>query len=62
MSIIKRGSTLYLRKRVPRRYMTIEAREFVLISLHTDSMEVAKLKEGRMGRPDRGMGGPVRRS
>lgn len=48
MSIIKRGNTLYLRKRVPRRYMPVEPREFALISLHTDSMEVAKQKEARV--------------
>ena len=44
MSIVKRGTTHYLRKRVPRRYQPVEAREFILLSLHTDSETVAKAK------------------
>ncbi len=44
MTIIKRGSALHLKKRVPRRYGSVEAREFVYISLHTDSETVAATK------------------
>lgn len=44
MSIVRRGTTFHLRKRVPRRYMPVETREFVLLSLHTDSESAAKLK------------------
>lgn len=44
MSIVKRGTTYHLRKRVPRRYQPVEGREFILLSLHTDSESAAKLK------------------
>lgn len=44
MSILRRGTSLYLRKRVPRRYRQVEGREIVWISLHTDSEAVAKVK------------------
>ena len=37
--------TLYLYKRVPKRYASVEPRTFVWISLHTDSLSVAKTKE-----------------
>ena len=37
--------TLYLYKRVPKRYASVEPRKFVWISLHTDSLSVAKTKE-----------------
>lgn len=37
--------TLYLYKRVPKRYASVEPRTFVWISLHTDSPSVAKAKE-----------------
>ena len=37
LNLIRRGTILYIRKRVPRRYQPVEPREFVLISLHTDS-------------------------
>ncbi|SEN52516.1 Site-specific recombinase XerD [Gemmobacter aquatilis] len=37
--------TLYLYKRVPKRYSSVEPRTFVWISLHTDSPSVAKTKE-----------------
>lgn len=43
-SFLRRESTLYLRKRVPSRYREIEAREFVWISLHTDSETQARIK------------------
>ena len=37
--------TLQLYKRVPKRYASIESRKFVWVSLHTDSLSVAKAKE-----------------
>lgn len=47
MSITKRGSTFYLRKRVPKRFEAVEARSTVWISLHTDSAMVARSKADR---------------
>ncbi|MDP3341503.1 DUF6538 domain-containing protein [Frigidibacter sp.] len=44
MHLILRGSTYYLRRRVPRRYESVEARKTVEISLHTDSEREAKAK------------------
>lgn len=44
MTFTLRGSTLYLRKRVPRRYRAVEEREYVWLSLFTDSEVVAKAK------------------
>lgn len=44
MSIIMRGSTYHLRKRVPTRYQRVETRRMVWISLHTDSETVARNK------------------
>ena len=44
MKLTKRGSTLYLRKRVPARFSAIEPREYVWISLFTDSEIVARAK------------------
>src|SRR5688572_19401512 len=44
MTIVQRGSTFHLRKRVPRRYRPVEPRDTVWISLHTDSETVAKRK------------------
>ena len=41
-----RKGTLYLYRRVPKRYASVEPRKFVWISLHTDSLSVAKAKEG----------------
>lgn len=43
-SFLRRESTLYIRKRVPRRYGEVETREFVWISLHTDSETQARIK------------------
>ena len=37
--------TLYLYRRVPKRYASVESRTFVWLSLHTDSPSVAKSKE-----------------
>lgn len=49
MAITQRGGsvkgTLHLYKRVPKRYAAVEPRKFVWISLHTDSMSVARTKE-----------------
>lgn len=44
MSVFKRGGTYQLRKRVPRRYQSVETRSSIWISLHTDSATIAKLK------------------
>ncbi len=47
MSVLKRGSTFHLRRRVPRRYRAVESREAIWISLHTDSETIAKSKADR---------------
>jgi integrase len=47
MSIVKRGSTFQLRRRVPQRYLAVEPRGVVWISLHTDSETVARSKADR---------------
>ena len=44
MSIVRRGSTFHLRKRVPGRYRRVEPRVTVWISLHTDSESLATAK------------------
>jgi len=44
MNLRKRGKIYQLVRRVPRRYRSVEAREQVWISLHTDSESLAKLK------------------
>jgi integrase len=44
MSILLRGQTYYLRKRVPRRFKPVEDRDHILISLHTDSKLAAETK------------------
>lgn len=44
MTILRRGKTYYLRKRVPLRYRRVETREMIQISLHTDSESVAESK------------------
>lgn len=44
MRFTKRNGHLHLRKRVPRRYLMVEPREYVWISLHTDLEDVAKRK------------------
>lgn len=48
MKFTRRGSTLYLRKRVPKRYHAVEEREYVWLSLHTDSESVARAKHPRV--------------
>ncbi|MFZ7093707.1 hypothetical protein [Primorskyibacter sp. 2E233] len=47
MSIAKRGRLYHLRRRVQRRYLSIEPRETVWISLYTDSETVARSKADR---------------
>jgi integrase len=44
MTIYLRNRTYHLRRRVPRRYKPVEPREIVAVSLHTDSLTVAKQK------------------
>ncbi|GEC30666.1 DUF6538 domain-containing protein [Sinorhizobium fredii] len=41
MAIFLRGSTYHFRKRVPLRFRSIEVREHVAVSLHTDSQKLA---------------------
>jgi integrase len=41
---IKRGAVFQLRRRVPKRYASVEPRADVLLSLHTDSASVARTK------------------
>ena len=45
MAIKKRGKTQYLYRRVPKRYAGVEPRQFVWVSLHTDSEAIATTKE-----------------
>ncbi len=45
MAIKQRGKTLYLYRRVPKRYEAVEPRQFVWVSLHTDSEALAPTKE-----------------
>ncbi|MBB4315499.1 hypothetical protein GGD82_003404 [Roseospira marina] len=47
MSILLRGKTYHLRRRVPCRYEPVEPRKTVWISLHTDSETVARGKADR---------------
>jgi hypothetical protein len=44
VSIFKRGGLYQLRRRVPRRYRSIEPRGTIWVSLHTDSETVARSK------------------
>ena len=44
MKFTRRGTVYYLRKRVPKRYRRVEARETVWVSLHTDSETAAGTK------------------
>ena len=44
MTIIKRSKYYYLKRRVPRRFQHLEPREFLYISLHTDSASEADAK------------------
>lgn len=44
MSLVRRNKTFYLRKRVPKRFVNVESRPVIWISLHTDSETVASHK------------------
>ncbi|TQM92439.1 DUF6538 domain-containing protein [Roseinatronobacter monicus] len=44
MKLIQRGTTYYIRKRVPQRFAAVESRQTVWISLHTDSLTLAQTK------------------
>lgn len=44
MSVIRRGETLYIRRKVPKRYEEIESRKFILQSLHTQDRGAAEAK------------------
>ena len=44
MNVRKRGKTFHLVKRVPKRYQSVEPRQSVWISLHTDSESIANTK------------------
>jgi hypothetical protein len=46
MAIKKRGNTLSLYRRVPKRYASIEPRKFIWLALHTDSPTTAERKAG----------------
>jgi hypothetical protein len=46
MAIKQRGKKLSLYKRVPKRYVSIEPRKFIWLSLHTDSPTEAERKAG----------------
>ena len=45
MSLMRRGSVFYIRRRVPARFAAVETRNEVWLSLHTDSETQAKAKE-----------------
>ncbi|WP_369908024.1 DUF6538 domain-containing protein [Tropicimonas sp. IMCC34043] len=45
--VTKRGGTFHLRRRVPARCKSVELRETVWISLHTDSDSAARSKADR---------------
>lgn len=47
MAITKRNNTYHLRRRVPRRYKSVDPRGTVWFSLHTDSETVARSKADR---------------
>ena len=44
MSVCKRSNTYHLRRRVPARYIEVEPRKTIWVSLHTDSESVARRK------------------
>ena len=46
MKFVNRSGHLHFRKRVPRRFASVEDREYVWISLHTDLEDVARRKAG----------------
>lgn len=44
MTTMKRGNTFHLRKRVPRRYQSVEECKSIWASLHADSETVTKIQ------------------
>ncbi|MFN3661117.1 DUF6538 domain-containing protein [Yoonia sp.] len=44
MKLIQRGTTYYIRKRVPQQFAAVEPRQTVWISLNTDSLALAQTK------------------
>ncbi|AML51848.1 DUF6538 domain-containing protein [Falsihalocynthiibacter arcticus] len=44
MKLILRNTTYYIRKRVPQRFSSVEPRQTVWVSLHTDSEKIASTK------------------
>lgn len=44
IKLLRRGTTYYIRKRVPQRFASVEQRDIVWVSLHTDSERLAKSK------------------
>lgn len=46
--LIRRNTTLYLKRRVPQRYQAVETRKTIWVSLKTDSVEQAKIKAARV--------------
>lgn len=44
MKLTRRGNTLSIRKRVPKRYAAVEPRDYVWLALRTDSEEIAQKK------------------
>ncbi|WP_374633016.1 DUF6538 domain-containing protein [Paracoccus sp. (in: a-proteobacteria)] len=47
---VLRGDQYYIRRRVPARYAAIDERDFVQVSLHTDSLIIAKSKAAEVWR------------
>ncbi len=45
MSVMRRGSVFYIRRRVPARFAAVDTRNEIWLSLHTDSETQAKAKE-----------------
>ena len=45
MSVMRRGSIFYIRRRVPARFASVDSRDEIWLSLHTDSETQAKAKE-----------------
>ena len=45
MSVMRRGSVFYIRRRVPARFAAVDTRDEIWLSLHTDSETQAKAKE-----------------
>ena len=48
MAIMRRGSSLYLKRHVPKRFARVEPRREVWVALHTDSETIAQEKAARV--------------